>query len=243
MQYNQKISLIASIKSVLSGLALGIISPFMSGDYIGRLMGLPLHKKKLALVANFTGSTMQVLASIWFGTLALAKYYFLNTQFPWVLQALLICLILSSILGTMLIFSNQKWLSKSWKAAFIEQKFHQPKDLLITLVLSLLRHLIFGVQFLLICKALSINLPTEVILTGIGLLLLVKTVGGGLNIFGDLIIRQTFGLYFFVPFGGNPETISLAVFILWIINVAIPSLIGGYFIFTRKSINSTQHAH
>jgi hypothetical protein len=54
-----KISLVDSYKSVLLGATLGNLSPFMIGDFIGRLRDVPSGSKAKAGIALLLGNGMQ----------------------------------------------------------------------------------------------------------------------------------------------------------------------------------------
>ena len=99
----------------------------------------------------------------------------------------------------------------------------------------MLRNVFFVLQYLLVFWWLGeVKVEILVLLVGINLLLLVKTIGGGLNILGDISTRQLFGLYFFGQFSIAPEIILSTTLFVWVFNIFVPALVGVFLIKSKK---------
>ncbi len=239
LRQNTSISFIEAFRSVLVGLALGIITPLMSGDYAGRILTLPILHKKAAVGANLAGSFVQSLVAILFGTSAFAAYSFYFSAKNLSLNILILFALVAACCGGVLLLIYAKKLIqkvpellKPWldgistlSGSLISKVF----------VLAILRNLVFTLQFLALCFSFQITGDPVLLIIGTGLLFLIKTIGGGLNIFGDLSIRALFSIYFFTQFGISGDLITLVVFLLWLINIAVPAIFGSFFILFFKT--------
>jgi hypothetical protein len=101
-------------------------------------------------------------------------------------------------------------------------------------IIALSRYVIFSIQFALMFKVFQVNLPIYVLFFGIGIIFLTKTLISILNTLGDLSIRELTSIYYFGFFGANIAAVSSATFMIWLVNVLFPMLIGSVFILQLK---------
>ena len=101
-------------------------------------------------------------------------------------------------------------------------------------VIATSRYFVFSLQFVLMFKVFQINLPISVLLVGVGIIFLTKTLISVLNSLGDLSIRELTSIYYFGFFGTNIAAVSSATFMIWLVNVLFPILIGSIFILQLK---------
>ena len=113
------------------------------------------------------------------------------------------------------------WLQKN---LYFASQYSQ-KDILKTTFLSLLRYLVFLVQMVLIFKAANFSLSIEKIIVGSSLLFAAKSILPVGGFFVGLSIREATALYFFGSLG--EEKVITITFLLWIINIGIPVLMGS----------------
>ena len=138
----------------------------------------------------------------------------------------------------------EKYLSKRWKkfrtyvAVF---KKYSNKELSNVLLYSLIRYLIFNVQFYLLLRILGVNLPL------IHSLFLTSALYYALTIIPtialtELGIRGSLSLFLFELYfsqnGGFTDKMGLAIFTasstIWLLNIIIPALIGTLFVYRLK---------
>jgi hypothetical protein len=103
-------------------------------------------------------------------------------------------------------------------------------------IIALSRYVIFSIQFVLMFKVFQVNLPIYVLLVGVGIIFLTKTLISILNALGDLSIRELTSIYYFGFFGANIFAVSSATLMIWLVNVLFPMLIGSIFILQLKLI-------
>jgi len=121
------------------------------------------------------------------------------------------------------------WLQKN---LYFASQYSQ-KDILTTTFFALLRYGVFLVQMILIFKAANFVLSTEKIIVGSSLLFAAKSVlpVGGFLV--GLSVREATALYFFDSLG--EEKVVTITFLLWIINIGIPVLVGSVLLLKNKS--------
>lgn len=229
-----------AFKSVLSGLVLGIFTPFMTGDYVGRTILLPKQVRKEAIGANLTGSYIFTLLSIHLGTLGLGMALFLyDFQQNFFGNATFFVLLFASIAGTLLVFYK---LPKAFLSfAFLEPYLHSLRQSSFTqklaiYALALGRYGIFTFQFLLLFLAFGVWTSFFHMLAGILVIFLAKTIGSSLNVIGDLGARELVGIAYFSSFGNFSSQVIWVIFIIWLWNILLPSAIGAYYINLAKNV-------
>lgn len=229
-----------SLKAVLSGLTLGILTPFMTGDYIGRVANLSPKDRKAGIGSNLAGSYIFTLLSIHLGCLGLGYFLFFvlpsaNSSYWFLFYALFI----SAFLGTVILFSPAPtWLAKfNFLKPFLESFLSFSKfDLIAIYAIALLRYCVFIFQFVLLFWAFDVSVPIIPLLGGILVIFLAKTIGSGINIFGDLAGRELVGLAYFNLFGADAGAVAWVIFLLWLLNIIIPAFAGFLFISRLKNI-------
>jgi hypothetical protein len=102
-----------------------------------------------------------------------------------------------------------------------------------TTFLALLRYGVFLVQMILIFKAANFSLLIEKIVVGSSLLFAAKSILPVGGFFVGLSIREATALYFFGSLG--EEKVVTITFLLWIINIGLPVLIGSVLLLRNKS--------
>jgi uncharacterized membrane protein YbhN (UPF0104 family) len=221
----QKRSFLQARTEVLRGLKLGILTPFMSGDYLGRSMGFAKGQRTNAALLNFFNSITQTWTALFFGSFAL------------ILWDIEIWEIKSKIVGTILLLISLFFLALLLGLKVtIWKKYQAALDLPLRLKLeviffSLLRTLTYLLQYYFVYLAFDIQVSFMNLFIGTNLLLLAKTIGGGLNAIGDLTLRQVVSIFFFAPLGISEEKLIVATFVVWLISVFLPVF---YSIFAKK---------
>lgn len=92
--------------------------------------------------------------------------------------------------------------------------------------LALLRHLLFSAQFYLALRLYGIDLAIGPMLSGIGVIFLVKTITPAFTFLSDLGVREAAALWVFSPFGVSAPLLLTATLTLWLTNVLTPVLVG-----------------
>ncbi|MEZ4922281.1 MAG: hypothetical protein R2780_03845 [Crocinitomicaceae bacterium] len=94
------------------------------------------------------------------------------------------------------------------------------------LFVSITRYLVFLAQFYLLLNCFPINVASDTLILAIALVYLITTIIPSF-LFGKLFIREASALFVLEGFGIESSIILLTAFLLWFINLAIPSLVGA----------------
>lgn len=239
----EKISFGEAYKGVLIGLTFSTATPMMIGDYAGKILMLKTDKRLESIGAILLGNSLQMYVSLLFGTISYLFFVIWANPSPLFLHIFLITiLIICLVFGILLSFNLSNintFLSKNEFFEYLKKYLgvlenYTLSELKTLFVIATSRYFVFSFQFVLMFKVFQINLPISVLLVGIGIIFLTKTVISVLNVLGDLSIRELTSIYYFGFFGANIAAISSATFMIWLVNVLLPILIGSIFILQLK---------
>lgn len=243
VQRLEKVSFLKSLKAIFSGVTVSVFTPNRVGEYGGRVFHLVKANIIKATLLTLVGSFAQLLVTIVTGLIALAFFlqaykttpdYFGSAQF-----------ILLYLVGAILIiFMNYLFLNSAVLSSLISKmrflgkyrgygkifRLHQAKDLLKVLLLSYARYAIFTLQFYLLLRVFDVNISFFPALMMISMSYLVMTIIPTIAI-TDFGVRGSVSLYFFSLLSANEPGILSASFVLWLVNLALPALIGTFFVF------------
>lgn len=216
-----------STRDVLTGLKLGVITPLMIGDYLGRSLSFKKENKTSAVLLNLFNSLTQTWTALFFGSISLGLWYSISEPklqkillFPFVILAVF------SLLSLAVLYGLQPHFLRKWTNTYL----HVDASLKNKIIgLSLLRSIIYNIQYIFFYKAFAIILPNIIYLIGVNLILLIKTVGGGLNVLGDLSLRELVSINFFELYQVDQRLVLVATFAVWFFNIFSPIVFGIFY--------------
>ena len=215
------VSLKDSLLVVLSGLALNWVLPFTSGDAIVRWASLrDKYKTTSAMLLNrgimLAITTVFGVYSIWFYSSSLLEF---NLVIPLLIIGLFV-----------LLFVARKSVGR-----FLSY-FKQLRRVVLTKVifLSVLRYFVFVVQFLMLLKVFLPTTSNAILLAGIGWVFFFRSAIPAF--FGGLGLRETTGIIFFSDHIADLSLVVVPIFLLWLVNNAIPSVIGAIGLFRIQGL-------
>jgi len=239
----EKVPILTSFKAVLSGITIAIFTPNRTGEFVGRIFVLKNYNRTKAIFSTIVGSISQLTTTIFLGSLSVIVLILLN-KFQFNLNQLYIVISLMILIAIFSItfYFNVKiinWLLSKircldkYKENFIIFSSYSKKELLKILLLSIVRYFIFLIQFYLLFIFFDVDLPLHeailiIVVTYFIMALIPSITLVELGIRGSVIIYFT-GL-FISDFTG---TLSASI-VLWLINLAIPAIIGSFFIYRIK---------
>lgn len=214
-------------KTVLLGATLGNLTPLMIGDFVGRVGSLPKEKRLRASSNLLYGHGMQSLVMIFFAWLGLLQLYFFDDLLKESIHVFLIFFLLILLLIGVLFFADiikfDKILSK-FKIQFLDKYNLKAKTFLF--LLSTIRHLVFGFQFIILLLVFHVALDLIVLFALVNIIFLFKTIAAFVGFWGDLIGRQLSAVYLFGLYAKPIESVLSASLLLWLINVFLPMIFG-----------------
>ena len=237
-----RITFAEAFRSTLTGLAVGAAVPAQLGDTLGRITSLRSKSRLRALGAALVSNGIQFYVSIlggavgWFGSDFSRRF---SQELSLVISSLLITILLGGLLMGAFRQSLFTWRSKRpWakklKRSLEVARHYEAPELAVALAIGGLRYLVFVGQFALALTLFDLSLTTEQVLGGVSMVYLVKTILPAINAVGDLGVREFTALYVFEPYQLPSEKIMAATFLIWLVNILAPLLVGVFFIWKFK---------
>ncbi len=248
----EKISFWQSYKGVLSGVTISIFAPLKTGEYIGRCLHLQPDNRIGGSVLSVYGSMIQLLITILCGTLGLM--YFSVEIFEWdftwkVLLNVGMCLstvlmFIALVKPSWVLFLVRKTpLPEKWKNYFnVLADFNLPQLLTQGILVSFFRYSVFALQFYWALQIFEVELPfwegmAIVAITFLGLSFL------SLSALMELgFTRTAICLSLTTQFLDAQQVVNhnlatgiwLASTFIWLINLALPAIVGAIFMYGVK---------
>lgn len=236
----ENITFIDAYQSVLVGLTLGFISPANLGDFAGRLMKLKSKNRSEGIGSILLGNGIQFYVSILFGALAYTLIFFKKiSTFD---QIIFIIVTFMLILGMVififrkkitLFLSNFQWIKRyeNHLKAITEFDLGEFRTVFIW---AILRYLTFSLQFVIVLIIFQVDIPLFELWAISCLVLLFKTIIPPINFLSDLGVREFSALHFFSLYSVQTSSVVTATFFLWLINILLPVIVGGFLFLKSK---------
>ncbi|OUV70015.1 MAG: hypothetical protein CBC83_09420 [Flavobacteriales bacterium TMED123] len=244
----EKVSILAAIRAVFSGITVSVFTPNRVGEYCGRVFCLERADRVQAVLITVLGSMAQLLTTIFFGSIGIL---FLNNYIPeleklyhemvFAYPLLFFMLLFLNIL-LLLLFHNISVISNlmdkfNWLSKYKKYKeiftYYNAQELMMVFLLSIFRYTVFTTQFFILLKlfAVDISYLDAIVLTMVMLFAIsvIPTIA-----ISEIGVRGSVALYLFSLVSVNTIGILSATFLLWVINLLIPAIIGTFFVFTLK---------
>ena len=235
----EKLSFITALKGVLAGLSTGILTPNRLGNFIGRTLMLHPENRLKATLLTLLANLAQFIVTVFFGAVGLliigVSFFTYSTPVIIICAFFLMLLALAIYLQPYLI--NRRPFNYFFTdrivegIGFISEESMRLK--LEILALSILRYFIFVSQYVLLLVVFNQHESLAVLFAYISVVYLLMTLIPSL-FFGKLFVREAAGLFVLSQLGVPDTVIILTGFVLWFINIALPSLIGASFLIGKK---------
>jgi len=251
----EKIKLSTAFKAIFTGSAISFFTPNRVGDFFGRVFILKKGDRIDGIFATIIGNIGQLFVTLIMGSLALLFFlpelnesyvglsFFslvLLSVFVLVIDAFLVLLFLNiGIFHTL--FSRFTFLERFtfFKHLKILQNY-STRELLNVLGISLLRFFVYSLQFYLVFIAFGIRLPFFSGMLLIFVLFITLTAVPTVAI-AELGVRGLISLFVLQTIGpDNFNNLSIegsalaASSVLWLINLAIPAILGTFFVYELR---------
>jgi len=235
--------LVSSIKNIsfadatiqcLSSLTTSLITPNRIGEYGAKAIYFKKSLRKKIVGLNFIGNFYQLLATLFFGITGFLFFILtnkININFSSVFGVFFV-LILFFGFFYLLINSLQfgrKYLQKI-KTFIGSISF---KTNIKTAFLSFVRYLIFSHQFYFLILLFSIDVNYINAISAITSMYFIASIVPMLSFF-DVVLKGSIAVWVFSFFNIEPTFILIIVSLMWILNFAIPAIVGSYFVITFK---------
>ncbi len=242
----EPVRIFTAVKAVFSGIAFAIFTPNRTGELAGRIFVLKKENRIQAVFSTAVGSLSQMLITLSIGFIGgifflifyLSKLPESSQDYLMYLKLLFVLLVIFGFL----IFFNLKLFIRILKRIKLFEKIIKPieivaeyslKELVNVLLYSILRYIVFSMQFYILLVFFKVDITFYEAILCISLTYLVSSVIPSFTL-AEIGIRGSAALFFMGMFSGNDIGIISATALIWIINVAIPAIIGSFVFFRTK---------
>lgn len=232
------ISMRGAMQAVLTGLSLGFVTPRSLGDYAGRMLEAEDKGRERLVGAVFLNRLVQSLPTYFFGLVALL---FLREHLSVGMQAYwfwLIPLLVAAPLAILVMLGKGRyWLllqikgykgrigSLLWQMFRVLQAYTSREIMLLILYASL-RYVVFSFQFVWVLWLAELGLPIPLLMAGVAVVYLIKSLIPTFNFLSDLGVREFSALWVFSGFALPENQLLMASLVLWCMNILLPALLG-----------------
>ena len=246
----QSMSCLHAFKSVLACVTIASFTPNRMGEYVGRVFFIEEGKRIQSVPLSIICSIAQLLVTLVIGIWGL--FYFQEflqhgaisgkSQAAFSLQSLALAVCILLVMG-LLIYFRIHWLVRLIQKANLFGRYFtyvkvlkdvRSNILLRILYLSLLRYLIFVIQYGLLFSVFGVELSWIQLLGGMSLVFLILAVVPSLSFLTDLGLRWVASMQIIKVFSTNTAGIFATSFGIWLINLIIPALLGSLLILSTK---------
>ncbi len=254
IRYLEPVTIPSAFRSVLAGITFSLFTPSRVGEFLGRVFTLKANRIKSALL-TIAGSISQLIVTLVAGMVALLFFIpqyvlFYERWQDYLFAGLVIFVLLLSSLLVLLFLKSpvitarlDKLIRPQWRRMnlylIVIERIGR-RTLTGVLLLSALRYLVFSGQFYLLLRAFGLEIPYFQAMMLISLTYFVMAAIPTVAL-ADLGIRGSVSIFFIgIYFGGNTAaaaSILSASTLIWIINLALPALLGVLFIRRISIIN------
>ena len=238
VSFEKKITFFEAYEQCFASLTASIITPNRIGEYGAKALYFEKKQRKKVMVLNLVGNLSQLTVSIFFGIFGIfflisnfeiGLFTFDNSKFVLFLSVLLLFFIIGSYFGI-----TKKITKYTIKIFHYSQKI--PLQIHVkTIAFSLLRYLVFSHQFYFLLRLFEVETDYFKLINLIFCTYFLASVIPSLAIF-DWTIKGSVAVVIFGFIDVNPLTIVTVTTFMWLLNFAIPALLGSIFVLNFKMV-------
>lgn len=241
------VSINKGLKAIFSGNALAFFTPNRMGEYFGRMVYLDRKERIRSIPLTIVCSIAQVIMTLFAGAAGLAFIKqriidrFGSDVTPW-LNIGIYGVLTGAIVLTIFYFhirfiakwiAGRRWLG-AWSSHLSVLEDVNATILTSILSLSIARYVVFIVQYYLLFSVFGIDVNWWQAFWAVSVVFLVIAVVPSLGFLSELGIRWQAGIQVVQFFSSNITGIFATSLSIWIINLVIPALIGGFMLLALK---------
>lgn len=220
--------------SFFAGLVTGLLTPNMVGNFIGRVYYFEPKDRTVLIGLTLYGNHAHFVTSLIFGVFSFAMV----DRAIWgeYLDVLFWPLLLIVLLGVMIYFFPQLFISKKWK----KWKLNELREVLVNnrnlasrfLLYTGVRFVVFSTQFYLILIALGVE-PSLELYMNIWFVYFITLSAPSLFL-GKLGVKESISIFVLSTLGISPVVILFASLYIWLLNTLAPAMLGLFITKDRK---------
>ncbi len=223
----QKITYTEALKQSLASLTASLLTPNRIGEYGVKAIFFRKSERKKIMALNLLGNSSQMVITTFFGLLGILfiSKYFLELQY--VLNAFLVFLLFIIVFYPY----YKSILSFPFLKKFVSfyGGFGTGRHLKVFL-LGTLRYLVFSHQFYFLLMIFGLELDYILTMHLIFSMYFLSSIIPGFVAF-DFLIKGSVALTLFSFFGVNESIVLTVTTLMWLLNFALPSIFGSYYVY------------
>ncbi|PIR12567.1 MAG: hypothetical protein COS42_00055 [Flavobacteriales bacterium CG03_land_8_20_14_0_80_35_15] len=226
---HQTISFKTAAKQCLSALTVSLLTPNRIGDYMAKALYYSKNQTKTILKLNAIGQFSQLFITLIFGGLGLLYLHF-NVGFVASFNPALLLIFVGLMLLVIFMFKAQFYNHRA-KQLYCAIKL---SIMINTLLISLLRYLIFSHQFYSLMLVFNLQINYFMSMMAIFSMYFLASVVPTFSLF-DWAIKGSVAVFVFSFLEVNALAILEISLLMWMLNFALPALWGSVFVFQFKT--------
>ena len=244
----EKISIMCSIRAVFSGITVSTFTPNRIGEYAGRVFCLEKADRIQGVLITIIGSMAQLIVTIIFGLTGILllpnlmpEFELLLSEFLFAYPIMLFIIILLNVLlvtfflnaSVFSVILSKIKLLKDFAKYNEVFTFYTYSDLLEVLLYSVARYAVFTTQFFILLQVFDVEVAYVDSMILITTMLFIVSIIPSIAI-TEIGVRGSVALFLFGLVSSNTVGILSSAFVMWVINLLLPAMLGTIFIFTLK---------
>jgi hypothetical protein len=239
------ISFLRSWRSVWYGVVAGQLTPNRIGEPIGRLALIAPDVRGKAGIAAVWCSLSQQSVTVFFGFLSIAWWLLVvnlkvlpeGVHF-WIISFLILfwtMFLLIAIAKVSLISSRIEkigWIKNALHGESIHIGY-KPYVVFVVFSISSLRYLLFSTQYVILLKVFGVQANSLNLYAAVGLTYLFNSFIPSYSV-SEVGTRAGLAIWFVGMLYNNPIGVTTASVLIWLLNIAVPALIGAWFSWKMK---------
>jgi hypothetical protein len=228
----KEISFFEAMEQSLGSLTASIFTPNRIGEYGAKALYFPKENTKQIVLLNFIGNSSQMLVTTIFGIVgfSLIGFRLFQVVSSWMIFGFICIGILAIYLFRNVAiydFSIKKLVQKIVSFSF---DFHRNN-----LWFSMMRYLVFSIQFLFLLSVFEVNLDFTIAIGTIFTMYFLASIIPTIH-FMDVAIKGSVALFLFGKLGVENWKIAAIISIMWLFNLVLPLLVGSVFVLNYKPL-------
>lgn len=230
----KQITFFESLQQSLGSLTASLITPNRIGEYGAKAIYYPKEQQKKILFLNFVSNTIQMLVTVIFGAAGLFIIYeSLDLSFHAQEQNILLAALVVILFCLAVFYFRENIWNKFLKKVIYYFRSISTDTILKTVQFSIIRYLIFSHQFYFLLVIFGVELDYLTVMGIISSMYIIASIIPGFVIF-DFIIKGSVAISLFGIFGVDELVVLTITTTMWMLNFALPSIAGSYFVLTFK---------
>ncbi len=228
----KNISFSQALEQSLGALTASLLTPNRIGEYGAKAVYYAKQHRKRIMLINLISNMMQMSVTVILGCIGFVIFYTsydLNLNHFKISKGLIIIGVISllSLVGLRQTKYRIKGILIEKVKTFIKKLGVKP--FLIGMCYALIRYAIFSFQFYLLLTLFNIELTYLAAMPIITSMYLMASIIPTISVF-DVVIKGSIAVYLFGFVGINELTILSIILLMWLLNFALPSVFGSYYV-------------